>query len=86
VLNFYAGDAALALLAIILTTLISIKIPILLGRPLGPFTLEKLNEYGWVSFFHEARTELCLFVALLAILIHSGIRMGRRRRWYQEGS
>lgn len=86
VLNFYAGDAALALLVVILTTLISIKIPILLGRPLGPFALEKLNEYGWVSFFHEARTELCLFVALLAILLHSGIRMGRRRRWYQEGS
>jgi putative oxidoreductase len=40
-LNFYAGDAALALLAVILTALIATKFPILLGRPLGPFALAK---------------------------------------------
>jgi hypothetical protein len=45
-LNFYAGDAALALLAVIVTALITTKFPILLGRPLGPFSLEKLFSPG----------------------------------------
>jgi len=27
-----------------------------------------------------------MIFVLLAILIHSGVRVGRRRRWYQEGS
>jgi uncharacterized membrane protein YphA (DoxX/SURF4 family) len=83
-LNFYAGDAALALLVVILTALITTKFPILLGRPLGPFPLEKLNHYGWLSFFHQARTDFCMVFGLLAILIDSGVRVGRRRRWYQS--
>jgi uncharacterized membrane protein YphA (DoxX/SURF4 family) len=84
-LNFYAGDAALALLAIIVTALITTKFPILLGRPLGPFPLERLKEYGWLSFFHESRIELCMFFGLLAVAIDSGLRVGRRRHWYQGG-
>jgi len=85
-LNFYAGDAALALLIVILTALVTTKLPILLGRPLGPFPLDKLKEYGWMSFFHEALTELCMVFGLLAIVIDSGIQIGRRRKWYQSGS
>jgi putative oxidoreductase len=85
-LNLYAGDAALAMLAIILTAFVSTKVPILLGKSLGPFVLAPLNEYGWVSFFHESRTDLLTAFVLLAIILHSGIRVGRKRRWYQEGS
>jgi uncharacterized membrane protein YphA (DoxX/SURF4 family) len=84
-LNFYAGDAALALLAVIVTALFANKFPILLGRPLGPFPLEKLKEYGLLSFFHAARTEFCMAFCLLAIVIDSGLKLGRRRRWYQTG-
>jgi uncharacterized membrane protein YphA (DoxX/SURF4 family) len=83
-LNFYAGDAALALLAVIVTALITTKFPILLGRPLGSFALAKLTPYGWLSFFHEARTDLCMVFGLLAIVIDSGVRVGRRRPWYQS--
>jgi putative oxidoreductase len=83
--NFYAGDAALALLAVIVTALVTTKLPILLGRPLGPFALAKLNHYGWLSFFHEARTDLCMIFGLTAVLIDSGVRLGRKRRWYQGG-
>ena len=85
-LNFYAGDAALALLVIILTALIATKFPILLGRPLGPFALAKVPHYGWLSFFHEARTDLCMVFGLLAVVIDSGVRVGRRRRWYQSNN
>ncbi|MGA3160485.1 MAG: DoxX family protein [Terracidiphilus sp.] len=84
-LNIYAGDAALALLVIIVTALVTTKLPILLGRPLGPFPLESLKEYGWLSFFHQARTDFCMVFGLLAILIDSGVKVGRRRRWYQTG-
>jgi len=84
-LNFYAGDAAFALLVIIVTALFANKFPILLGRPLGPFPLEKLKEYGWLSFFHQARLDFCLIFSLLAIVIDSGLRLGRKRHWYQTG-
>src|ERR1035437_9902273 len=35
--NLYAGDAALLLLAVIVMAIVSTKVPILLGRPWGPF-------------------------------------------------
>jgi uncharacterized membrane protein YphA (DoxX/SURF4 family) len=84
-LNIYAGDAALALLVVIATALVTTKFPILLGRPLGPFPLDKLKEYGWLSFFHQARTDFCMVFGLLAIVIDSGLRVGKKRRWYQTG-
>jgi uncharacterized membrane protein YphA (DoxX/SURF4 family) len=80
--NFFAGDAALALLPVILTALVTTKLPILLGRQFGPFSLSPLHHYGWLSFFHEARTDLSMLFALVAILIDSGMQF-RRRRWYQ---
>jgi uncharacterized membrane protein YphA (DoxX/SURF4 family) len=85
-LNVLAGDAAIFLLVVIFTALIATKIPIMLGRPLGPFALTKLNTYGWLAFFHEARLDLSMIFGLLAIAIDSGVSMGRKRRWYQGGS
>jgi uncharacterized membrane protein len=82
-LNFYAGDAALTLLIVLLTALVSTKLPILLRRPLGPFPLPVLPLYGLLSFLHEARAELCMIFATLAVLIDSGLQVGRRRHWYQ---
>jgi len=82
-LNFYAGDAALALLIVLLTAMVSTKLPILLRRPLGPFPLPVLPLYGALSFLHEARAELCMIFATLAVLIDSGLQVGRRRHWYQ---
>jgi uncharacterized membrane protein YphA (DoxX/SURF4 family) len=86
ILNFYAGDAALFLVVVILTALVTTKFPILLGRPMGPFALVKLAHYGWLSFFHEARTDLYTLVGSVAVLIDSGLHMGRRRPWYQSKS
>jgi putative oxidoreductase len=83
--NIYAGDAALVLLMVIATALVTTKFPILLGRPLGPFALAKLPHYGWLSFLHEARADLCMIFGALAVLIDSGLKVGRRRHWYQGG-
>jgi putative oxidoreductase len=83
-LNLYAGDAALALLVVILTALVTTKVPILMGRPLGPFAPAHLNHFGLLSFFHEARTDLAMLFCLVAITIDSGVKVGRRRPWYQS--
>lgn len=82
--DFYAGDAALLLLVVIVTALVTTKFPILLGRALGPFALMKVPHYGWMGFLHEARTDLCMIFGLVAILIESGLHLGRRRPWYQS--
>jgi uncharacterized membrane protein YphA (DoxX/SURF4 family) len=84
-LNIYAGDAAFAMLVVIITALFATKFPILLGRPLGPFPLQGLKEYGWLSFFHQARMDFCQVFCLLAIVIDSGLKVGKKRRWYQTG-
>jgi uncharacterized membrane protein YphA (DoxX/SURF4 family) len=83
-LGIYAGDAALGLFAVILVALVTTKLPILLGRPLGPFLPAKLEYYGWASFLHEARVDLCMLLGTLAVLIDAGLKVGRRRPWYQS--
>jgi uncharacterized membrane protein YphA (DoxX/SURF4 family) len=73
--NFYAGEAALCLLAVIVTAIVSTKIPILLGRPVGPFAMPKnVSHTGVLSFLHEARTDLAMLFSLVAIAIDSGLR------------
>ena len=82
-LNFFAGDAALALLVVV-AALVTTKAPILLGHALGPFAPIKLPRYGVLSFLHEARVDLCMIFGCVAVLIDSGLKMGRRRPWYQS--
>lgn len=84
-LNFYAGDAALLLLCVIITAITTTKVPIWLGHSLGPFNPpQNLAVSGWLGFFHEARTDLAMLFCLVAILIDAGVRVGRTRRWYQR--
>lgn len=79
VLGFYAGDAALLLLIVILTAIFTTKAPILLGRHLGVFAPPKLDHYGVLSFIHEARTDLSMLFGLVAILLDSGMKLGLRK-------
>jgi uncharacterized membrane protein YphA (DoxX/SURF4 family) len=79
--NFYTGGAAILLLAVILTALVSTKVPILLDRPLGPFALPKnVPHYGLLGFLHEARTDLAMLFCLLALLFQNGPRLARGKR------
>ena len=70
ILNAYAGAAAALLLCVIVTALVTTKIPILLGHGLGPFSIPKNTAHtGLLGFVHEARTDLAMLFSLIAILI-----------------
>lgn len=79
-LSFYAGEAALLLLAVILTAIFTTKIPILLGRPIGHFRVPKgVSRTGLLSFIHEARTDLSMLFCLLATLFDRPPRFNGKR-------
>ena len=80
IFNFFAGDAALLLLMVILTAIFTTKVPVLTGHHLGPFGPPKLDRYGILTFIHEARTDLAMLFGLIAILLDSGMRIGLRGR------
>jgi putative oxidoreductase len=78
ILNLFAGDAALLLLIVILTAIVTTKVPILLGHPVGVFSPPKLDHYGVLTFIHEARTDLAMLFGLVATLLDSGMRISLR--------
>jgi putative oxidoreductase len=84
ILGFYAGDAAALLLSVILTAIVTTKVPILLGHHVGRFEPPKLGHYGLLSFLHESRTDLCMLVGCLAVLMDSGTRLGQKKRLFQR--
>jgi putative oxidoreductase len=71
ILNILTLWAALLLLADITVALVSTKLPILLGHPVGIFSLPKLPSYGLWAFCHEARTDWSMFLACLAVILAS---------------
>ncbi len=81
ILGFYTGDAALALLLVILTAIVTTKVPILLGHHFGRFAPPPLSHYGFLSFLHESRTDLSMLVGCVAILLDSGMKFGQKAHW-----
>lgn len=69
IMNVLALPAAAALLINISVAILSTKVPILLGRGFGPFSLPKLASYGIWSFLHEARTDWCMLLGCLAVIV-----------------
>ncbi len=84
-LNLYSGEAAVLLLCVIVTALVTTKAPILLGHAIGPFRPPAdVSRHGLFAFVHEARADLSMLFCLVAILIDSGVRLHRPREWYQR--
>jgi putative oxidoreductase len=83
-LGVYAGDAAVLLLIVILTAIATTKVPILLGHNFGRFEPPRLSHYGLLSFLHEARTDLCMLVGCVAVLLDSGLTMVSSKRMFQR--
>ncbi|MFP5236195.1 MAG: DoxX family protein [Acidobacteriota bacterium] len=83
VLNLYTGEAAVLLLCVIATALVTTKLPILLGHSVGRFHAPA-GGHGVLAFIHEARTDLSMLFCLVALLIDSGVRFVRTKQWYQK--
>lgn len=56
-LGLAARLAVLPLVAIMLTAIVTTKLPILLGGALGPFHVQGLKSAGFWAMAHEARTD-----------------------------
>ncbi len=84
-LNLYTGEAAVLLLCVIVTALITTKFPILIGHSIGAFKPPADSKHsGVLAFIHEARADLSMLFCLVAILVDSGVRLRPRREWYQK--
>jgi len=68
--------AAIPLMIDISVAIISTKLPILLGHRFWGFSLPKLANYGFWSMTHEARTDFCMLVGSLFLLI-----VGAGKKW-----
>src|SRR5664279_5543037 len=80
-LGFFTRLAATVMLIDISVALLSTKLPILLGRAVGRFSLPKLPRYGVWSSLHEARVDLCMWLgSLFLILVSAKTRAGPLRR------
>jgi uncharacterized membrane protein YphA (DoxX/SURF4 family) len=69
ILGFLTRLAAILLLIDISIAILSTKIPILLGYGFWGFSLSKLPRYGFLSMFHEARTDLAMWFSLVFLII-----------------
>jgi uncharacterized membrane protein YphA (DoxX/SURF4 family) len=68
-LGWFARLATLPLLGVMAGALVTTKLPILLGRDLGPFRVRDLPYYGFWGFAHESRTDFAMVMGLLFLLI-----------------
>ena len=75
ILGLFTRLASIPLIVIMIVAIVSTKIPILLGHDLWIFHLPKISRYGLWSMAHEARTDFCMLLGLLYLLIEGG---GRR--------
>jgi putative oxidoreductase len=68
-LGLLTRPAALALLIDISVAIVSTKIHILLGHGFWLFALPKVPHYGFWSMAHEARTDWCMWLGCLFLIL-----------------
>lgn len=74
ILGLLTRPGALVMLINISVAIVSTKLPILLGHTVGPFSLTKLPRYGAWAAMHEARTDLCMWLgSLFLVLVGAGL-------------
>ena len=61
--------AAIPLIVNMVVAIVSTKIPILLGYGFWGFGLKSLSSYGFFSMAHEARTDFCMLLGSVFLLI-----------------
>jgi uncharacterized membrane protein YphA (DoxX/SURF4 family) len=68
-LGLLTRPAAFLLLINISVAILSTKVPILLGHGFAGFSLPKLARYGFWSMAHEARTDFCMWMGSLFLVL-----------------
>jgi putative oxidoreductase len=74
ILGLLTRPAAVPLIITMLVAIISTKVPILLSHDFWIFHAPKLTRYGFWSMAHEARTDFCMLLGSLYLLIAGGGR------------
>ncbi len=69
ILGFLTRLAAIPMIINMVVAILSTKIPILLGYGYWMFSLPKLNQYGFWSMAHEARTDFSMILGAIFLLI-----------------
>ena len=69
IIGLFTRLAALSLIIVMIVAIASTKIPILLGHDFWIFHLPKASRYGFWSMMHEARTDFCMLLGSLYLLI-----------------
>jgi uncharacterized membrane protein YphA (DoxX/SURF4 family) len=69
ILGLFTRLCAIPLIGVMLTAIVSTKIPILLGYEFLGFSLRKVSYYGLWGFMHESRTDLAMLLCSIFLLI-----------------
>jgi uncharacterized membrane protein YphA (DoxX/SURF4 family) len=69
ILGLLTRFAVIPLIIVMIVAIISTKIPMLLGHKFLIFNLPHLSRYGFWSMAHEARTDFCMLLGCLYLLI-----------------
>lgn len=72
VLGLLTRPAALVLAINISVAILSTKVPILLGHEFWGFHLRNLPRYGFWAMAHEIRTDFCMLLGSLFLLVVGG--------------
>lgn len=78
--------AAVPIVVVMAVAIVTTKLPILLGRDVGPFHVRTLDQYGFLAMAHEMRTDWAMLLgALFLALVGAGAwsvdaAVARRRR------
>ncbi len=72
ILGLLTRLAAIPPIVIMIVAIVSTKVPILLGHDFWIFHVPKLPRYGFWSMAHEARTDFCMLLGSLYLLIEGG--------------
>jgi uncharacterized membrane protein YphA (DoxX/SURF4 family) len=69
ILGLFTRLAAIPLIINMTVAILSTKIPLLLGHGYWLFHLPKANQYGFWAMAHEARTDFCMILGSLFLLL-----------------
>jgi putative oxidoreductase len=67
--GLFTRFAVIPLLVIMAVAIVTTKIPILLGREMGPFALRDVDYYGFFGMAHASRNDFAMVMGSLFLLI-----------------